>query len=205
MAETANTIERADLILDELARLGLQLARDLAQQAGAAKDADQTARLAMAFHHVSRSVRQSLALQARLARETRRGAREAREDAERGDKALRARRATQVRSGVRRAIWAEAAEYEHVTLLSRLELALLSDSADDGFLDGPVERHIARLCRTLGIKPAAAPPGPPPVGEGDREAVEGEEPPSRQGPPQSAVRLTTSRPRRPDPAFQSSA
>jgi len=169
MPDAAGTIERADLILDELARLGLSLARDMAQRAEAAKDDDQAARLAMAFHHVSRSVRQSLALQAKLAHDAQRHLREARDDAQRQDKTRRELHAARVRSGVRRIIGAEAAEREHIALLSRLELALLSDSTDADFLEGTVERHVARLCRMLGVRvpdaaaqdtaaPAADPP-----------------------------------------------
>ena len=157
MCDAAGTIERADLILDELARLGLRLARGLAQRAEEAEDADQAARLAMAFHHVSRSVRHALALQARLAHDAQRSLREARDDDQRQDKTKRELHAARVRSGVRRVIGAEAPEREHIALLSRLELALLSDSTDADFLEGTVERHIARLCRMLGVPvPAAA-------------------------------------------------
>jgi len=169
MPDAAGTIERADLILDELARLGLSLARDMAQRAEAAKDDDQAARLAMAFHHVSRSVRQSLALQAKLAHDAQRHLREARDDAQRQDKTRRELHAARVRSGVRRVIGAEAAEREHIALLSRLELALLSDSTDADFLEGTVERHVARLCRMLGVpapdaaaQDTAAPAADPP-------------------------------------------
>ena len=193
MCDAAGTIERADLILDELARLGLSLARDMAQRAEAAKDDDQAARLAMAFHHVARAVRQSLALQAKLAHDAQRHLREARDDAQRQDKTRRELHAARVRSGVRRVIGAEAAEREHIALLSRLELALLSDSTDADFLEGTVERHIARLCRMLGVPvPDAAGSAQPssPSGEGGPRSGGGGQRPRRKGPPQSAIRLT---------------
>ena len=169
MSEPSGTIERADLILDELARLGLRLARSLAQRAEETQDADLAARLAIAFHHVSRSVRHSLALQARLAHDAERSLREARDDDQRQDKTRRELHAARVRSGVRRLIGAEAPEREHIALLSRLELALLSDATDADFLEGTVERHIARICRMLGVPVpdaaaaavAADPPGWP--------------------------------------------
>jgi len=185
MSDAGGTIKRADLILDELARLGLGLARSLAQRAEAAEDDDKAARLALAFHHVSRAVRHALALQARLARDAQRSLREARDDAERQDKARRVLHAARVRSGVRRVIGAEAADHEYVALLSRLELALLSDAADDDFLDATVERHIARLCRMLGVPvpdAKAAPQPSSPVGGGGPRSGGGGQRPLRKGP-----------------------
>jgi len=177
MFDATRTIERADLILDELATLGLGLARSLAQRAEATEDDDQAARLAMAFAQVSRSVRHALALQAKLAHDAQRHLREARDDEARQDKTRRELHAARVRSGVRRVIGAEAAEREHIALLSRLELALLSDSTDADFLEATVERHIARLCRMLGVSApdAADPPRPssPSGGGGPRSGGEG--------------------------------
>ena len=163
MSADHDTIERHELILDELARFGLELARDLSKRAMEAEDPDQAARLALAFAQVSRSVRQSLALESRLNRDAARARREAREDAKVEDKALRERRVAQLRSGVRRAL-AESPERETMPFLSRLELAILDGYGDDHFLDGPVEAHVARLCRTLGVEPPAASetPSPPP-------------------------------------------
>ena len=111
MSAGHDTIERHELILDELARFGVELARDLSKRAMEAEDPDQAARLALAFAQVSRSVRQSLALESRLNRDAARARREAREDAKVEDKALRERRVAQLRSGVRRSL-AEGPERE---------------------------------------------------------------------------------------------
>src|ERR1700712_406060 len=107
MSDADGTIERSDLILDELATLGLTLARDLHKRAIEAEDADQAARLAMAFHHISRSVRQSLALQARLARERRQAGGRERDDTERRETPRRDQRKAQVQAAVQRLVWTE--------------------------------------------------------------------------------------------------
>ena len=169
MSEAAGIIERSDVILDELAKLGLSLARDLHQRAIAAETAEDATRLAMAFHHISRSIRQTLALPSRLAREARLTARETVQDAER----RRERRKDEVRACVQRAIWSEAERWETLPPKERLELQLAADAQSDDFVAGPASEQIARICCALGLKPppaatpaqaatatAAAPPGP---------------------------------------------
>jgi len=144
------TIERSDLILDELATLGLTLARDLHNRAVEAKDPDQAARLAMAFHHISRSVRQSLALQARLQRDRARGAED---QAERRAAAPVQARKAQVRAAVQRLVWTERPDWNLFSTRQKLDLILDAEAEDDGFLDIPLEAHIARIAKALGLKP----------------------------------------------------
>ena len=79
----ADMAEKHGRILGELAEFGLALARKLHDQGIAAETPEETAELARAFHSVSRSVRQTLALEARLAREAARQDREDRGQAER--------------------------------------------------------------------------------------------------------------------------
>lgn len=54
-------------LLDQLAALGMGMAQRLHDAAQAAEDPDALVRIGMAFHHISRGVRQSLALTARFA------------------------------------------------------------------------------------------------------------------------------------------
>jgi len=161
MSGPDGTIERSDLILDELATLGLTLARDLHNRAVEAKDNDQAARLAMAFHHISRSVRQSLALQARLQRDRRRQAGEAEDQAERRAAAPVQARKAQVRAAVQRLVWTERPDWNLFSTRQKLDLILDAEAEDDGFLEIPLEAHIARIASALKLPPRAEPPPEP--------------------------------------------
>jgi hypothetical protein len=66
MSTPAHTADETEL-LGELAALGMGLAERLHDVAQTTEDPEALARLGAAFHQVSRSVRQSLALQARFA------------------------------------------------------------------------------------------------------------------------------------------
>src|SRR5688500_13108755 len=61
--------ERHRQALTELAELGLSLARKIHAQAETVEDVEQAAELSLAFHRVSRSVRQTVALEAKLERD----------------------------------------------------------------------------------------------------------------------------------------
>jgi len=162
MVDPDGTLERSDLILDELATLGLTLARDLHNRAVEAKDNDQAARLAMAFHHISRSVRQSLALQARLQRDRAREARGAEDQAEQRRAAPVQARKLQVRAAVQRLVWTERPDWNLFSTRQKLDLILDAEAEDDGFLQIPLEAHIARIASALKLPPrteAAAEPG----------------------------------------------
>ncbi|WP_430424399.1 hypothetical protein [Phenylobacterium sp.] len=63
--EADTTAEQA--LLMELAHLGMGMARKVHEAALATDDTDQIVALAQAYHHMSRGVRQSLALRARFA------------------------------------------------------------------------------------------------------------------------------------------
>ena len=164
-------IERHDLILDELEKIGLRSARDLIQRQEAAETSEEAARLGMALAQVSRAVRHALALQSRLKRDLRRDRREEAEDAKASDKTARQQHADAIRAAVRRSINSEARDYERIELIARTDLALMSDREDPDFLDVSAERHIQRLCKALGLQPpqapSVAPKGatPPPTGE----------------------------------------
>ena len=158
-------LERSDLILDELAKLGLSLARELHRRATEAEDDEACARLALAFHHVSRTVRQSLALQARLERDRARDLAQVREAAERDRAASREARKGQVRAAVQRLAWTEKPDWNLFTTRERLDLVLDAEAGADEFLDVAIEELVDRIARVLGLspaRPAAEAVSPPP-------------------------------------------
>ena len=140
-------IEKADLILDEITRLSLEMARDLQQRALKAERDEDAASLAQALNHTCRSIRQSLALQARLQRDRKRSVCEARQT-------RRTERKAQVRAAVQRLVWTEKPDWNlFFSTRPRLDLILDAEAEDDAFLEGPVQDHIARIAKALGLSP----------------------------------------------------
>jgi regulator of protease activity HflC (stomatin/prohibitin superfamily) len=138
-------------MLDELAELGMGLARRMHERAMEAEGPEEAERLALAFHRLSRSVRQTIALQARLERDARRDVVEAQRHAQEVRvERVKARRA-QVDAQVSRLIWTEAERSETSSLLLELGRALAEESLSDTFLDGPVDVLIERIKADLGL------------------------------------------------------
>ncbi len=127
-----------DLILNEIAGLCLNVARDLSRSAENECNPERKAKLAGALHQMCRSIRQTLALQARLERHVRR------EDHRRA-KVRKAR----VRSGLKSLIWTEHEPAETPELEARLERLL--DAEPETLARGSVEAHIQRLGKLLGV------------------------------------------------------
>jgi hypothetical protein len=163
MADEEHMTERHGRVLAELTELGLELARDLQARGLAAEDAKAAADLSLAFHRVARSVRQTVALEARLERDRQRLAREARSDLQRETRARVQQRKAQLGAAVRREIWTEAEGEEAERLLDDLDDWLDEESLADGFAVAPIEAHIERIRADLGLPP---PPPPPPEPEG---------------------------------------
>lgn len=110
----AEMTERHARMLGRLAELGMAVAEDMAARALAAETPEQAASLSAGFHRISRSVRQSLALEARLFRDARRQ-RDAAETAARAEAAASATRTraanlAEVRARVERLVWTEAGD-----------------------------------------------------------------------------------------------
>src|ERR1700751_6093350 len=118
MSSATDMTERHGRIRAELSELGLIAARDLQVRLLAAETPKDAAELANALHRLSRSVRQSLALEARLHRDAQAAERDDRRDAERQQAARRETRKAQVRAAVERLIWTEAEAYETEDLLA---------------------------------------------------------------------------------------
>jgi len=157
MFELRDTAERHGRILAELSELGLSLARDLQQRALAAETPEAAASLANAFHRISRSVRQTLALEAKLTPEHQRRVQEADAIEEIRQRPIRAeQRRTEVRTAVERLIWAEAEGQEAEDLLADLDDYLAWDVTSETFLTEPLDAYIERLCEDLDMKCARA-------------------------------------------------
>jgi hypothetical protein len=135
--------------LAELGEIGLELARLVRRQAEAqAADPDGAVdeHLGLVFARIARAVRQTFALEARLADERRTAqAAETRRHAE--------RRKTKVRTAVERVLDAEPDQGDAENLFYDLTERLETDYDDADFADRPVGELVARICRDLGVTP----------------------------------------------------
>jgi hypothetical protein len=177
MATATDIAERHAQVLAELAELGLGVARRLAELALTAETPKEAADLGVAFHRVSRSVRQTLALDAKLARDHLRLGAEAREEAQADRRVRLERRKGQVWKTLENEVWNEYEGDEVEDLLQDLDARLSADLTADDFDAEPVEAHIARLRADIGLsalepaapsdpeipEPSTPPPDPPPV------------------------------------------
>jgi hypothetical protein len=140
--------ERHGRVLQELAELGMTHARAVTAQASVA-DPARANDLALAFSRIARAVRQTLALEARLAEDRKTAVTEI---AQRRAFAARDRR-SRVENLVERAIDAEASDAEAENLYADLQERL--EDADDlaGFYDRSVPEIVALICKDLGVTP----------------------------------------------------
>jgi hypothetical protein len=144
--------ERHTAILARLADAGERLAMKHAERALAADDPDIEAKATAAFHRAARSVRQCLALEAKLVRDAARAEREERDDAQRKASAGRDRRRVHARTAVAHLIWTESEnDIEAERLESELDDLLERERFADETTDETAETLIARLCRELGL------------------------------------------------------
>jgi hypothetical protein len=176
-------VDPAEAMLARLAGLDLSLAQHVHACALSTEDPTEVANLARAYQRVSRSMRQSLALHARLKRERLRDAREnppppPRKPAR--DERRIAERQEALRAPVQRVVWAEYEHAEHEDeagyYFDLLEERLAHGAGDDAFglvlqdnawAVEPLDEHIVSLCRSLGLPEIAARawrelPDPPP-------------------------------------------
>jgi phosphate-selective porin len=152
MSTAAEKQGRQERILAELSELGLALARDLQARALAASDIAEASELGLAFQRVSRSVRQTLALEAKLERDRQRADREDRDEAQLARTAYAERRKAQVQIAVKRCVRYEHSGYDAENLLDELNDRLDEDALHDVFAgDSDIDLHIARMCAELGV------------------------------------------------------
>jgi hypothetical protein len=149
MSDLAAMADRHESLLAELSQLGMGLARDLQARAVAASDDEKAAAMALAFHRISRSLRQTIALEAKLAHARHAPSIKAAELAQRHAR-VRRRHAEVVRA-VENHIWTEHEGLEAELLAEEACERLSEAMKDEGFPDVSVEAHVARLCADMGV------------------------------------------------------
>ncbi|WP_293352149.1 hypothetical protein, partial [Phenylobacterium sp.] len=118
--------------------------------------------LVKAFHTISRSVRQTVALEARLARQQALDAREAERVAaatppRKPSGVELSRRIDTVRDAVTRVIWHETETDDTIAWLEEMmDEAIAEGCLRDDFCAEPLDDHIARLCQEMGLSEEAA-------------------------------------------------
>ncbi|WP_337188965.1 hypothetical protein [Phenylobacterium sp.] len=143
----------AEAMLAQLAGLDLSLARHVHACALATEEPKEVADLARAYQRIARSMRQSLALLARLKRD-----REAAERANpppppRLDRVRAARRRAEVQHAVCRVIWdeTESESEDEEALLAVLDNCLNIRARDPGFYETGLDHQVLDACATLGL------------------------------------------------------
>jgi hypothetical protein len=161
VSDPAAMTDRHAAILARLAEVGERLAMKHAERALAADDPEVEARATIAFHRAARSVRQCLALEAKLFRDA---ARADRDDARRKATAQREalsvsdhwrsiRRRREVKEIVSHIIETEPGEFDAEQLFDDLDERLAAGDEDTDFADRPIGELVARICRDLGVEP----------------------------------------------------
>jgi hypothetical protein len=166
----------------------LKLALHIQQEALDAEDLDQKVRLAGAVHRLGRGLRQTVALQAKLARDARTEAAKPQADvrprpepAPRDPKTVAVqRRRDWLTRGVERCVWNEydredeAAEFTAESLLEDLHERLADLMADpDAFLQLDPDTLVVELCQDLGVAPPKFHPPAPPIPPAQTSAANG--------------------------------
>jgi len=169
MSDVAEMTERHARILAELSELGLAFARDARTDAEAAETPEQRAQQALVFQRVSRSVRQTLALEAKLVRDAQKADRETADAEARRDKdEVRVRR-QRLETAVEALVWRETEDLldrEAWDFERQLEAAIEDESVQTGFLTDDIADQVGRVLTRLGfeiapdgaVRKTAAPP-----------------------------------------------
>ncbi len=201
--------ERHLRLLAELAEIGMDLAREVRRQAlDQDGEAPPAADLALTFSRIARAVRQTVALEAKLAEEAQAG-RSERPALSVSDRWRSARRKRQVREIVGEIIEAESdGDFEADRLLSERDERLDDGDEEADFADRPIGELVARICRDLGITPDWSlfededwaievnrlSPEPSERGRGQGEAAQDSTPPLRLPPGPTTPRQAAARP-----------
>jgi hypothetical protein len=152
VTDDADMTERHRRMLAEFAELCLGSARDLHMRQIAAQDGAEAAALAGALHKVGRSLRQSMALEAKLKRDQEAAGREAQAAVARAEEDRKERRREQVEAVVERLIWTEAEKPDIAkSLVAELSDLLDAEILADRFGEEPQAAHVARLLDVLGV------------------------------------------------------
>ena len=150
-------------MLARLAACDLSAAERVHGRMMAAEETSEIAELGRTYQRISRSLRQTLALKARLARERAQAVRETTtKDAASpsapspaGGVAV-ARRLREVRAAVTRVIWDEVEREEVEFLDEALAEQITVECLGADFCAEPLDDHVARICLELGLSPEGA-------------------------------------------------
>jgi hypothetical protein len=179
--DAATMAEAQEQALGVFADAVLKLALHIQQQALDTEDLDQKVRLAGAVHRLGRGLRQTVALQAKLARDARTDSAKPQSaeltppvPAPLDPTALAVRRRRDwLTRGVERCVWNEydreedAGEFTGESLLEDLNERLADLMADpDAFLKLDPDTLLIELCKELGLAPPGFHPPAPPVSPG---------------------------------------
>ena len=170
-------IAAQEQVLGIFADAVLKLALHIQQEVFDTEDLDQKARLANAFHRLGRGLRQTVALQAKLARDARTEAAKPRpvepsaepypEPAPSDPRTVAARRRRDwLTRGVERCVWNEYEPGEPIgeSLLEDFGERLCDLMADpDAFLALDPDEILVQLCKELGLEPPSFSPRAPTV------------------------------------------
>jgi hypothetical protein len=116
----------------------------------AAEAAADIAELGRTYQRIARSLRQTLALKAKLKRDRETAAKDAPPRAPGG--VAVARRIRELRDAVPRVIWAEAESPDHGTMIEEtFEEVLTREVLSDAFCAEPLDDHVARICLDLNL------------------------------------------------------
>ncbi len=165
----ADMTQRHAAILAEVAEICLESVRDLAVRQKDADDPEQAALLAGALHKVSRSLRQTLALEARLVREAQRALREDRDDAVKQRTFQTQVRRAKVKSALNQLVWNEYEGDEAEAWEMAVGECLDDEELVDSFTTEPLDTQVERIRKSIGLgEPEPPPPAPEPAPGPDR-------------------------------------
>ena len=160
MSETPTPMDPVQVALARLAELDLSLAEHVHAQALATTDADEINGLGRTYQRVARSLRQTLALKAKLAREDREAV--ARQSSftsfrdRRSSAPATPAKGYELADAVTRVIWDEAEPEEREVLLDKLGDRIRDYIDAPGFTTRPIDDDVVRLAVELGLSPVVA-------------------------------------------------
>lgn len=183
MSDTDAMAQRHSSHLAELAEIGMLMARDLRAEVESPASPEAKAGAVARFPAIARTVRQCVALEAKLQRDQVRQDREQAEDDARQLKQRLRRRKAEVRLHMERVICetfpdcGDEANDEALLRLEDLRDRLADDLLDPDFADRPFHEVVATLHAALGL--------PPPEALAEGEAVTG--PPAGHAAPEATL------------------
>jgi len=149
--------DRDEEMLARLAEFDLAAAERVHGRLMAAETASELAELGRTYQRLARSLRQTLALKAKLKRDREAPARAAPQPAAGPPGGLAvARRLREVREAVTRVIWNELEREDASFCEEGLEELIVEEMRGDGFCAEPLDDHVARICLMLHLSPQGA-------------------------------------------------